>query len=116
MQPEFAEFTCSRAFYDNKHYPHGFSRSGDFTLKEAQGLTRYGVLLNNLMEGRLVPANEHQSHFIQVMRGEAEAEHPLEKLWLKYLDKVRRPIVRYSCSTASSDGGDFVSDEAVGEY
>lgn len=115
MQAEFAEFTCNRAFYDNKHYPRGFSRSGDFSLKEAQVLTRYGSLLNSLMEGKVAPANEYQSHFVQVTRGEAAPEHPLEKLWLKYLDKVSRPIVRYSCSMAASEG-DYTSDEAVGDY
>ena len=115
MQAEFAEFECNRAFYDNKHYPRGFSRSGDFTLKEAQVLTRHGVLLNQLMEGKAQPANDAQTHFTQVVRGEATAEHPLEKLWLKYLDKVRHPIIRYSCSMAASDG-DYVSDEAVGDY
>ena len=29
-------FTTTNRFFDNKNYPRGFSRHGDFTIKEAQ--------------------------------------------------------------------------------
>lgn len=29
-------FTTTNRYFDNKHYPRGFSRHGDFTIKEAQ--------------------------------------------------------------------------------
>ena len=38
-------FTTTNRYFDNKHYPRGFSRHGDFTIKEAQLLERHGCLL-----------------------------------------------------------------------
>lgn len=35
-------FTTTNRYFDNKHYPRGFSRHGDFTIKEAQLLERHG--------------------------------------------------------------------------
>ena len=34
-------FTTTNRYFDNKHYPRGFSRHGDFTIKEAQLLERH---------------------------------------------------------------------------
>ena len=39
-------FTTTNRFFDNKHYPRGFSRHGDFTIKEAQLLERHGYAFN----------------------------------------------------------------------
>lgn len=38
-------FTTTNRYFDNKHYPRGFSRHGDFTIKEAQLLERHGLCL-----------------------------------------------------------------------
>ena len=35
-------FTTTNRYFDNKYYPRGFSRHGDFTIKEAQLLERHG--------------------------------------------------------------------------
>ena len=35
-------FVSQQRFFDNKNYPRGFSRHGDFTIKEAQILEKYG--------------------------------------------------------------------------
>lgn len=37
-------FTTTNRYFDNKHYPRGFSRHGDFTIKEAQLLERHGMI------------------------------------------------------------------------
>ena len=42
-------FTTTNRFFDNKHYPRGFSRHGDFTIKEAQLLERHGYAFNELI-------------------------------------------------------------------
>lgn len=41
-------FTTTNRYFDNKHYPRGFSRHGDFTIKEAQLLERHGYAFNEL--------------------------------------------------------------------
>jgi uncharacterized protein YifE (UPF0438 family) len=45
-------FTTTNRFFDNKHYPRGFSRHGDFTIKEAQLLERHGYAFNELELGK----------------------------------------------------------------
>lgn len=109
MQSNFPEFETNRAFFDNRYFPRGFSRSGDFSLKEADLLTRYGALLNDLAQGRMAPATDAQARFLEVVQGQAEATHVLEKLWIKYLGKTTRPAIRYSCAT-SSDSDYYVED------
>ncbi|MBC0404694.1 DUF413 domain-containing protein, partial [Escherichia coli] len=46
-------FTTTNRYFDNKHYPRGFSRHGDFTIKEAQLLERHGYAFNELDLGML---------------------------------------------------------------
>lgn len=110
MPTDFPEFETNRVFYDSRNFPRGFSRSGDFSLKEAELLTRYGALLSDLTQGRMAPANPAQERLLAVTQGQADAEHPLEKVWAKYLGKTSRPIVRYSCAMSSSDGDYYVDD------
>ena len=50
-------FTTTNRFFDNKNYPRGFSRHGDFTIKEAQMLERHGYAFNELDLGKREPAN-----------------------------------------------------------
>ncbi|MDX5297477.1 MAG: DUF413 domain-containing protein, partial [Gammaproteobacteria bacterium] len=109
----YADFPSSKTYFDNKHYPRGFSRSGDFSIKEAELLSRYGVILNELSLGKVEASNDGQRHFVQVIHGEAEPANLLEKVWMKYLDKTTRPVIRYSCSAASTDG-DFGGDDSGG--
>ncbi|MCX9458122.1 DUF413 domain-containing protein, partial [Vibrio cholerae] len=44
-------FVTTRRFFDNKHYPRGFARHGDFTIKEAQILERLGAAFDELDSG-----------------------------------------------------------------
>ena len=66
-------FTTTNRFFDNKHYPRGFSRHGDFTIKEAQMLERYGFAFNELDLGKREPVTD------------------AEKVWNKYIVRTRRP-------------------------
>lgn len=51
-------FTTTNRYFDNKHYPRGFSRHGDFTIKEAQLLERHGHAFNDLDLGKREPVTE----------------------------------------------------------
>ena len=46
IKPE--SFKANRRFYDNKHYPKGLNRSGDYALTEVHILAQYGVALLEL--------------------------------------------------------------------
>ena len=65
-------FTTTNRYFDNKHYPRGFSRHGDFTIKEAQLLERHGYAFNELDLGKREPVTEEEKLFVAVCRGERE--------------------------------------------
>ena len=53
-------FNVDRNFYDDRNYPRGMKRSGDFTLAEAELLEKYGVALMALSSGTRLPVTETQ--------------------------------------------------------
>ena len=75
----------SRPFFDDKHFPQGFNRSGDFTVPEAKLLTEFGLRLKLLSEQKVNAENDDEHRFIQVISGNEEAQSSLEKVWLKYV-------------------------------
>ncbi|PKI16581.1 DUF413 domain-containing protein [Colwellia sp. 12G3] len=84
-------FKSVRRFYDDKNYPKGISRSGDFTLNETHILEEYGVALKELSIGLRIPITDDEQHFVDVCHGRAEIESVIEKTWVKYNDKVLTP-------------------------
>lgn len=54
-------FTTTNRYFDNKYYPRGFSRHGDFTIKEAQLLERHGYAFNELDLGKREPVTEEEN-------------------------------------------------------
>ncbi len=84
-------FTTTSRFFDNKHYPRGFSRHGDFTIKEAQMLERHGFAFNELDLGKREPATDEEKLFLEVCRGTREPVTEAEKVWNKYIIRTRRP-------------------------
>ncbi|MEL4407788.1 DUF413 domain-containing protein [Shewanella algae] len=78
-------FVSERRFYDDKNFPKGFRRSGDFTYNEAELLEKHGVAMQALAEGRQAPRNPEESHFVEVVRGNSAPGSLLEKIWVKYV-------------------------------
>ncbi|PWK45379.1 DUF413 domain-containing protein [Pleionea mediterranea] len=87
------DYYLSRRFFDDKHYPYGFSRSGDFTLSEVQALEKHGVLFQALMEAKVLDTNEEDKLFIKVMKGKKQPQTLAQKAWLKYLKCSKRAPV-----------------------
>jgi len=96
-----------KSFRDDKHFPHGFSRSGNFSRLEAELLTRGGKVASALACGELSPACETHSHLLEVCRGERDAETEFERVWLKYvnLSGKKRSVFSFASSgnLASND-------------
>lgn len=78
-----------KRFFDPKKFPRGFAKSGDFTIAEEDLLSRYGDTMMNLESGVLQPENSEETHFIQVIQNQNEAESKLERVWLKYVKLAR---------------------------
>lgn len=77
-----------KAFYDNQNFRNGIRRSGHFSISESYQLEKYGDTLHQLANGSLSPENEDEDRFVKVCKGEYSPQRPLEKLWLKYLEKT----------------------------
>ncbi|WP_411993219.1 DUF413 domain-containing protein [Agarivorans sp. DSG3-1] len=77
-------FSAKRRFFDDKHFRRGFSRSGAFTIKEAELLERCGSAFKELDESTREPIDDIESIFISVCRGVSEPETAEQKVWLKY--------------------------------
>ncbi|SDJ64674.1 hypothetical protein SAMN04488540_11123 [Ferrimonas sediminum] len=74
-----------RDFVDTRRFGRGFHRSGDFTIKESELLTRYGHTMVQLASGALMPEGEQEHRFVTVVAGLRSPTSALERVWLKYL-------------------------------
>ncbi|BDY03340.1 DUF413 domain-containing protein [Ferrimonas sp. YFM] len=100
-------FQPAGRFFDDKHFPRGFARSGHFTMKESDLLEQYGRRLKALAEGTQPPATPQEEQFISMARGERPAETVLEQAWTKYIAKSqRRKLFTMSSKSSSADEGD----------
>lgn len=75
-------------FYDDVHFPKGFSRSGEFSILESKILTDFGQTLKSLHYGVLMPDNDEEKRLIAVANGEQPAVSQIEKTWIKYLRAI----------------------------
>ncbi|QIQ21081.1 DUF413 domain-containing protein [Zophobihabitans entericus] len=84
-------FSTTHRFFDNKNYPRGFSRHGDFTIKESQILEKFGYAFNELESEKRKPVTDEEKSFVQVCKGKKEPSTDNEKVWLKYLKCINKP-------------------------
>lgn len=103
-------FSVTRRFFDDKNYPRGFSRHGDYTIRESQTLEQFGQACLALETGERQPATAEEKQFVAVLKGERTAETALEKVWVKYRTLTSKTKRIYTLSGDVS--GDSVSDDA----
>lgn len=84
-------FKANRKFYDDRNYPRGMSRSGDYTLAEVNILESHGIAFLELAKKTREPINEEETRFQEVCDGKALPESKMEKAWIKYQNKVLSP-------------------------
>lgn len=77
-------FSVTRRYFDDKNYPRGFSRHGDYTIGESQLLEQFGQACAALESGERKAATAEEKHFVAVVQGDKDPETALEKVWLKY--------------------------------
>lgn len=99
-----------KPFNDFRYYPYGFARSGDFSIRESDGLLHYGCLISALLAGELAPQTDEDKHLLAVARGEQAAVTPVEKAWAKYQARINRPKV------GSMYGRSKVYDDSDSDY
>lgn len=107
-------FTSPCEFYDAVNFPHGFRRSGEFTMAESDILSQCGFTIKQLVNQKIEPENEAHQRIIQVTEGVIAPESNVEKAWSKYLSKTVRkiPTKRFNLSDVIGDT-DYSSDDFV---
>ena len=75
-------------FFDDHNFPHGFKRSGVFTIKEAELLEAYGATLHNLEQFNIEPINDDEVHFQQAISTDLESTSFAVKTWRKYRQAI----------------------------
>lgn len=108
-------FKVSRSFYDDKNYPRGMARSGDFTLKESQLLIQYGVALMDLSTGKRTPVTDLEQHFVDVCNDKANVENDIEKAWIKYHNFILSPKqfhTLFGRTKLACDESEMISDDS----
>ncbi|KGQ70785.1 hypothetical protein A1D23_12125 [Chelonobacter oris] len=101
-------FSVTRRFFDDKNYPRGFSRHGDYTIRESDTLEKYGQAFIELDLGNRAPINAEEEQFVAVCRNTREPETFFEKTWCKYRSRIASVKRVYTLSGLSA--GDAVDD------
>ncbi len=83
-------------FYDDEHYPRGFSKHGDFTISQAQALHDFGLTLTMLISGELEAQTSEEKHFVSVARGKKKPSSFIEKTWAAYQSKINSAVTAAS--------------------
>lgn len=91
-------FSVTRRFFDDKNYPRGFARHGDYTIRESQALENHGLAFLELDKGTRQPVTEEEQQFVAFCRGERPAETFFEKTWDKYRSRISRTKRVYTLS------------------
>mgnify|MGYP002637798151 CR=1 FL=1 len=112
------EYYLKKRFYDNKKFPYGFSRSGDFSIAEAQCLEKYGALYKALIENQVIDPSKSDLKLIKACQGPVKTMSFEEETWLKYLNYQTRSQVwitpnakaANSDKSSSSDELDDIED------
>jgi len=77
-------------FYDDFHFPRGFSRSGYFSKMQADVLSTYGRRLCALWKEEEKAETPAEIEFVNFCKGQKEATSDYEKAWRSYLDAIKQ--------------------------
>jgi uncharacterized protein YifE (UPF0438 family) len=77
-------FIYAEPFYDDAHFPHGFSKSGDFSIAESELLTQLGKRLFMLEQSLCTAENQVEKQFVKMCATQFEGQSKVEVLWQKY--------------------------------
>ncbi|CAB0151777.1 hypothetical protein PSI9734_02143 [Pseudidiomarina piscicola] len=113
MATQNRDLITKKSFNDFKNYPYGFARSGDFSIRESELLSKHGNLIAALLAGDIEPINSEEQSLLAVARGEKAAVSLVEKAWVKYQGRINRQKVAsmYGRSRFSDESFDYGSHD-----
>ncbi|MFT5881175.1 MAG: hypothetical protein ACI86X_002314 [Moritella sp.] len=101
-------------FSDEAHFPLGFQQTGCFTAEEADMLENFGLTMQGLQEGSLIPESAAEHYFLAELDGEFSATSDLARCWCKYGKKVAR-CERSPTSKTSNKRKDPIIHEGIND-
>ncbi|PSW05506.1 DUF413 domain-containing protein [Photobacterium lipolyticum] len=105
----------SGKFYDDKHFPHGFNRSGIFTINEAALLENYGRTMQALQDGIFAPGEESEHQFLAEINGQQAVMSDFGRCWIKYSTQISQKVRRYTlCASQRVQKGMHEEDDDIG--
>ena len=108
-----ASFSVTRRFFDDKNYPRGFSRHGDYTIKESQVLEQYGQAFKALDSGERKPTTKEEKNLLLFAVVNVHRNF-LRKTWNKYRTRINTTKRVYTLSgdvSEAASGGEDYSGE-----
>lgn len=105
--------TGKTKFYDAANFPHGFSRSGFFTIKEAEVLETYGKTLKALSDGSESPMDDDEIRFISEITDQSMSKEMFARVWSKYLARTNTKVRLLTLTGSSRGGNEEVSDASA---
>jgi uncharacterized protein YifE (UPF0438 family) len=108
--------TSAKPFIDRQHFPYGFHKSGDFSISEADLLTRFGKTLLSLENGEMSPQGNDEEAFVEFVRNPREPVTTLEKAWAKYVKLARGKRHFYTLHSSASNQSEFDDDYVDDEF
>ncbi len=103
-------FSVERRFFDDKNYPRGFARHGDYTIRESQALEQYGQAFKALELGERKPKTDEEKAFVAFCKGERQPETFFEKTWNKYRTHISTAKRVYTLSGVVGDNLDEMTN------
>lgn len=104
-------FKAGHLFYDDVNFPYGFSKSGFFSIPEAELLEVLGQRLMSLEHGHAQPENQVEENFVEFCNSENEPQTRVERLWAKY----KKHAMRRSTVTLGSIISEISSSDSYDE-
>lgn len=96
MSSEDLNFVTDGWFHDDENFPYGFDRSGEFTCRQVELLTRRGRAYQALAAGTRQPLSETEKQFVSFCQGAKALETEDELTWERYLKAINRPNYYHS--------------------
>ena len=87
MTKMIREVLLKKPFNDFRNYPYGFSRSGDFSIRESDALTHYGCLITAMLAGEFEPVLQEDIELLAACTGVVNLlmTHLAQRLILKMI-------------------------------
>lgn len=99
----FHGFIKTNEFYDDKNFPRGFKRSGDFTISESDILSSLGFRLTQLKQKKVNAETDEEKHFVEMCEHNLLPESVVERVWAKYENIITTGKPKYTLTAKAED-------------